>query len=39
MIAERALSTNHLVRVVYVSDNDDVEVITFYPARRGRYES
>ncbi len=32
-VAERALSAHHLVRVVYVMHNDDVGVITFYPAR------
>ncbi len=38
LVAEKAISPHHLARVVYVIHNDDVEVITFYPARRGRYE-
>ncbi|MFQ5880440.1 MAG: hypothetical protein ACE5IZ_09745, partial [Dehalococcoidia bacterium] len=38
LLAEKAISTHHLVPVVYIMHNDDVEIITFYPARRGRYE-
>lgn len=37
LVAEKAISEHLLVRVVYVVHNDDIDVITFYPARRSRY--
>jgi len=38
LIAQRAISETHVIRVVYQKDGDIMRVITFYPARRGRYE-
>ena len=38
LIAQRAISESHLIRVVYQEEEDIIRVITFYPARRGRYE-
>jgi len=37
-IAQRAISRRHLLRVVYREEGETKVVITFYPARRGRYE-
>jgi len=37
-IAQKPVSKNHLLRVVFVEDSDGILVITFYPARRDRYE-
>lgn len=38
-IAQKAISERHLVRVVFVEYEDEIRVVTFYPARRSRYES
>lgn len=38
-IAERAVAPDHIVRVVYEERPQEIFVITFYPARRGRYDS
>ncbi len=38
-VAQRALDERHLLRVVYEDVRQVGVVITFYPARRSRYES
>jgi len=38
-IAERSISGEHLLRVVYEESSREVKVITLYPARRDRYEN
>lgn len=38
LIAQRAISESHLIRVVYQEDEGIIRVITFYPVRRRRYE-
>ncbi|MCZ7540133.1 MAG: hypothetical protein M5U29_09500 [Anaerolineae bacterium] len=37
-VAQKAISDRHLIRVVFVEDEDEVRIVTFYPARRARYE-
>jgi hypothetical protein len=39
MIAQRAIDEEHLLRVIYEKRRDDIVIVTFYPARRGRYEN
>ena len=36
-IASGKFSKEHLLRVVFREENDIIIVITFYPARKGRY--
>jgi len=36
-IAEGDLDDEHVLRVVFVREGTQIRVITFYPARRGRY--
>lgn len=36
-IASKTIDVNHVLRVVYRRDGDILVVITFYPARVGRY--
>lgn len=38
-IAQKAISDRHLIRVVFVEEEDEIRIVTFYPARRSRYES
>jgi hypothetical protein len=38
-LAERAVSETHLLRVIYRDEGPTRVIITFYPARRARYES
>ena len=38
-IAQKSLDNEHILRVVFVRENGDVRIITFYPAKRERYES
>jgi len=38
-IAQKQVNSKHLIRVVYEEKGDDVVIITFYPARRKRYEN
>ncbi|MEM3433751.1 MAG: hypothetical protein QXI12_08860 [Candidatus Methanomethyliaceae archaeon] len=38
-IAQKAISERHLLRVVYRQEGETKVIITFYPARRERYES
>ncbi|MBV6392718.1 MAG: hypothetical protein KPEEDBHJ_01943 [Anaerolineales bacterium] len=37
-VAQKALDQRHVLRVVFRREGDDQIVITFYPARRYRYE-
>ncbi|MEM2955669.1 MAG: hypothetical protein QXM25_03020 [Nitrososphaerales archaeon] len=37
-IAQRRLNETHVIRVIYSKEKDIIKVITFYPARRERYE-
>jgi uncharacterized DUF497 family protein len=39
MIAQRVVNKEHLLRVIYEKRRDDIVIITFYPARRERYEN
>lgn len=39
LLAQRSLSKEHLLRVVYRTDGKVATVITFYPAHRRRYET
>jgi hypothetical protein len=36
-IAQKTVSENHVLRVVFAEDNSGITIITFYPARRSRY--
>ncbi|NMG83380.1 MAG: DUF4258 domain-containing protein [Methanosarcinales archaeon] len=38
-IAQKQVNSKHLIRVVYEEKDNDLVVITFYPARRKRYEN
>ncbi len=38
LIAQRVVDEEHLLRVVYEEKDNEVVVVTFYPARRERYE-
>ena len=38
MIAQRAVDKEHLLRVIYEKRRDDFVIVTFYLARRERYE-
>ena len=37
IIASKKIDKKHVLRVVYVVDNDTIRVITCYPAEIGRY--
>ena len=37
-IAEKTLDEGHLIRVIYEIRGEEIVIITFYPARRSRYE-
>lgn len=37
LIAQRKMDEKHLLRVIY-EKKENIEIITFYPARRKRYE-
>lgn len=39
MIAEKAISQTHKLRVVFQKTAHQIEIITFYPTRRSRYEN
>lgn len=36
-IVSRNLNKKHVLRVVYLRNNDIIKIITFYPAEKGRY--
>jgi hypothetical protein len=38
LIAQRAVYNEHILRVIYEKNGDTIVIITFYPARRERYE-
>jgi len=38
-IAQKQANSKHLIRVVYEEKDNDLIIITFYPARRKRYEN
>ena len=37
LIAEQKLDEKHVLRVVFVREENQIRVITMYPARSGRY--
>lgn len=37
-IAQGKISETHVLRVIFEERDDSIEVITFYPGRRKRYE-
>ncbi len=40
LIMQRPFNDTHVLRVICeIEGNDDIKVITFYPARRDRYEN
>ena len=38
LIAQKIYDEKHLIRVIYEVSDEDILVVTFYPARRERYE-
>jgi hypothetical protein len=38
-VATGPLSSTHVLRVIFEKQNGNITVVTFYPARRARYES
>jgi len=38
-IAQKVINKTHILRVVYITKNKTIRVITLYPARRTRYEN
>ena len=36
-IASRTLDEKHILRVVFKTEGDKITIITFYPAKKGRY--
>jgi len=38
LIAHKPVSQTHLIRVIYKQQGHEIKVITFYPARKERYE-
>lgn len=38
-IAQKMLDAKHVIRVIFEAKNDSAIIITFYPARRSRYEN
>ncbi len=40
LIVQRPFDDTHMIRVICeIEENDNIKVVTFYPARRERYES
>ena len=37
-IAQKEVNSNHLIRVIFEKKGNKIKIITFYPARRKRYE-
>lgn len=37
-IAQKCVTEDHVLRVIYRQEGEDLVVITFYPGRRERYE-
>jgi len=38
MIAQKVIDDEHVLRVVYEIEGDEIVIVTFYPGRRKRYE-
>ncbi len=38
LIAQKGITENHVLMVVYEEANEQILVITMYPGRRSRYE-
>jgi len=38
-IAQKILDDTHILRVIYEKYGDYIQIVTFYPARRNRYEN
>ena len=38
IIAQKLLDENHIIRVIYETQNEDIKIITMYPGRKSRYE-
>ena len=38
MVAQKVIDDEHVLRVVYEIENDEILIVTFYPGRRKRYE-
>jgi len=38
-VATGPLNSTHVLRVIFEKQNGNITVVTFYPARRARYES
>jgi hypothetical protein len=39
LVATGPLNSTHVLRVVFEKQNGNITVVTFYPAKRARYES
>ncbi|VVB86520.1 Uncharacterised protein [uncultured archaeon] len=39
LIMQRPFDKSHVLRVICEAEGDDIKVITFYPARKERYEN
>jgi hypothetical protein len=39
LVATGPLNSTHVLRVIFEKQNGNITVVTFYPARRARYES
>lgn len=37
-VAQKTLDENHVMRIVYVENEESLRIITMYPGRRKRYE-
>lgn len=37
LVAQKVMDKEHLLRVIY-EESENIEIVTFYPARRKRYE-
>lgn len=38
-VAQRGISEQHVLRVIYEETAEEIAIVTFYPGRRSRYES
>jgi len=38
LIAQKKIDENHVLRVVYEKNNDNILIITIYPGRSERYD-
>ena len=37
VIVSKSIDSKHILRVVYLREDDIIKIITFYPAEKGRY--